>query len=184
MFNLMHDALRNFILRRQARQQTKTFLLEVGRAHIQCALVEKELHDLFTSFGYQNVDVPRWLTQDWVAFKKIISEAAVRFNLPKQTVEALDRFRLERNKFTHDIWEDEEGTLRFGNSLDKRTQEVRKFYYTARAFSDLFMELILKGHMHRVDALFANFEEEIKDGQKMIDDFKKQWPELAIHTNP
>src|SRR5262245_1588658 len=90
--------------------------------------------------------------------KRHRSKAAVDFNLPKEFVDALQRFREERNKFTHDIWEDEEGFLRFGSRLEKRTQEVRKFCYTARVFSDLFGELNLKGHIHRVNASFANFE--------------------------
>jgi hypothetical protein len=32
--------------------QVRDFIIEVGRAHMSCALVEQQLHDLLRSFGY------------------------------------------------------------------------------------------------------------------------------------
>ena len=35
-----------------ALEQVRDFVISVGQAHLACALVEQELHDLLRSFGY------------------------------------------------------------------------------------------------------------------------------------
>src|SRR5437660_1311136 len=114
-----------------ALEQMHDFVISVGQAHLACVLVEQQLHELLRSFGYPDNDVPAWLAPGQRhRLAKAIAALNEQFGLPSSFTGHLERFRTQRNEFTHNIWRD--GDMRVGSELTKMHQKVRDLYRTAR----------------------------------------------------
>lgn len=142
--------------------QVRDFIIEVGRAHMACALVEQQLHDLLRSFGYPDIDLPAWLAKgQHKKLKKAIDALKERFDFPSDFVSELHAFREERNEFVHEIWADPTAKLEVGEGLNKMKRKVAALYRHARRLSDIFGPLLLKLGEKRYQLEARRLEEEI-----------------------
>jgi hypothetical protein len=148
--------------------EVRDFVIEVGRAHMSCALVEQQLHDLLRSFGYPDVEhLPAWLAKgQHKKLKQAIDALKEQFDLPSDFVAELHAFRLDRNDFTHQIWADPTAKLEVGEGLKKMQRKVAALYQHARRLSDIFGPLFLKLGEKRYQREAKRLEEEIKYWQR------------------
>ncbi|WMT73944.1 hypothetical protein [Bradyrhizobium sp. Ash2021] len=147
--------------------QVRDFVIEVGRAHMSCGLVEQQLHDLLRSFGYPDIDLPAWLAKgQHKKLKKAIDALKERFDFPSDFVSELHAFREKRNDFTHQIWADPTAKLEVGEGLEKMRRKVSKLYQHARRLSDIFGPLLLKLGEKRYQREAKRLDEEIKYWQR------------------
>jgi hypothetical protein len=143
--------------------QVRDFIIEVGRTHMSCALVEQQLHDLLRSFGYPDIDLPIWLAKgQHKKLKNAIDALKKQFDLPSDFVDELHAFRLKRNDFVHEIWADPDAKLEVGEGLNKMRRNVSALYQHARRLSDIFGPLLRKLGEKRYEREAKRLEEEIK----------------------
>ena len=155
--------------RRKAKEmdQVRDFIIEVGRAHMSCALVEQQLHDLLRSFGYPDIDLPVGSPEGSTRnLKRRLMLLKERFDFPSDFVSELHAFREKRNDFTHEIWADPTAKLEVGEGLEKMRRKVSALYQHARRLSDIFGPLLLKLGEKRYQREAERLEEEIKYWQR------------------
>jgi hypothetical protein len=148
--------------------QVRDLIIEVGRAHMSCALVEQQLHDLLRSFGYPDVQhLPAWLAKgQHQKLKQAIDALKEQFDLPSDFVAELNAFREDRNEFTHQIWADPTAKLEVGEGLNKMQRKVSALYQHARRLSDIFGPLLKTLGEKRYAREAKRLEEEIKYWQR------------------
>ncbi|QQN63287.1 hypothetical protein JIR23_27790 [Bradyrhizobium diazoefficiens] len=156
--------LRSLFKRKTAKEldQVRDFIIEVGRAHMACALVEQQLHDLLRSFGYPDIDLPTWLAKgQHKKLKKAIDALKERFDFPSDFVSELHSFRERRNEFVHEMWADPTAKLEVGEGLEKMKRKVSALYQHARRLSDIFGPVLLSLGEKRYQLEAKRLEEEI-----------------------
>jgi hypothetical protein len=148
--------------------QVHDFIIEVGRAHMSCALVEQQFHDLLRSFGYPDIDdLPAWLAKgQHKKLKKAIEALKEQFDLRSDFIAELHAFREDRNEFTHQIWAEPTAKLEVGEGLSKMQRKVAALYQHARRLSDIFGPLLKKLGEERYQREAKRLEEEIKYWQR------------------
>jgi hypothetical protein len=158
--------LRSFLKSKNAKDldQVRDFIIEVGRTHMSCALVEQQLHDLLRSFGYADIEhLPAWLAKgQHKKLKRAIEALKEQFEFPDDFVTELHAFRETRNEFVHQIWSDPEAKLEVGEGLTKMRRKVSALYAHARRLSDIFGPLLRKLGDRRYEIESKRLEEEIK----------------------
>jgi hypothetical protein len=144
-------------------EQVRDFIIEVGQAHMSCALVEQQLHDLLRSFGYPDIDLPAWLAKgQHKKLKNAIDALKKRFQFPSDFVTELHAFRNKRNEFVHEIWADPDAKLEVGEGLTRMRRKVNALYAHANRLSKIFGPLLLKLGEKRYEIESKRLEEEIK----------------------
>lgn len=147
--------------------QVRDFVIEVGRTHMLCALVEQHLHELLRSFGYPDIDLPAWLAKgQHKKLKQAIDALKKQFKLPDDFVAELHAFRTKRNDFVHEIWSDPDAKLEVGEGLNKMRRKVSALYQHSRRLSDILGPLLLRLGDKRYQREAKLLEAEIKYWKK------------------
>jgi hypothetical protein len=143
--------------------QVRDFVIEVGRAHLSCALVEQQLHDLLRSFGYPDVEhLPAWLAKgQHKKLKRAIDALKERFDFPDDFVDELHAFRTDRNDFVHQMWSDPNAKLEVGEGLNKMRRKVIALYARTRRLSQIFGPLLIRLGDRRYAIESKRLEDEI-----------------------
>ena len=149
--------------------QVRDFVIEVGRAHLSCGLVEQQLHDLLRSFGYPDIDLPAWLAKgQHKKLKKAIDALKDRFDFPSDFVSELHAFREKGTISRTKSATDPTAKLEVGEGLKKMRRKVSELYQHARRLSDIFGPLLLKLGEKRYQREAKRLDEEIKYWQREL----------------
>jgi hypothetical protein len=122
-------------------EETQVFALEVGRTHLMCSLVERHLKHLSRSHR-----ITEWLEfkASEITMGAAISRMKKQYSLDGEFVGALHEFRLNRNKFVHEIWDLEDSWLGIEEGRRNALSFIVALYATASTLNRILSPHVIE----------------------------------------